>query len=316
MEQDKKERGPITGHRLYVPKCLRGTTVITFIGSCPPMFATTARQEGKSAAADEPINTCGPATDHPTPKPSQADVHRIHEYMGKRLDYWLELEMLAQAHGVEKIVDAHAKLRGEMTVIANQLGRSVGQEVSAPWILQQIEKLQEAAKPIYVESPLMKLIPVYQALTRITEQLGLTVVNAHANAYEMLVQAICDEIQRLQEAAKPVDGESPLLQVFPAYKALQEIAEHLGYAIDINTNIQTLVTTLKEGINGLAGMQQKNNQLRKKINTLRGIVKYKAPHTPQCCPPAGKTCDCWKAEFMAAIEHMPENVSIAKGTIA
>ena len=131
--------------------------------------------------------------------------------------------------------------------------------------------------------------------------------------------------RKAEQTDKPFYGPSPLALAIPALKALARIAKQVGFNITDGTQPLQLVAAIEDQI---AQIQMKASkakpmreafedsergrvEARKKIETLRGIVKYKAPHTPQCCPPAGKTCDCWKAEFMAAIEHMPENISIA-----
>ena len=132
------------------------------------------------------------------------------------------------------------------------------------------------------------------------------------------IDTILEDIKGLREAAKPVYGEPPLM-------APIRIFASFGEALELSRpwtpeGMLAEIKRLQKGQMQRAYMEMKQAfedsehgrvEARRKIETLRSIVKYRAPHTPQCCPPAGKTCDCWKAEFMAAIEHMPENINVA-----
>lgn len=41
--------------------------------------------------------------------------------------------------------------------------------------------------------------------------------------------------------------------------------------------------------------------MQEKVDKLRKIVAYQAPHDRNCQHIEGKPCNCWKAEFMAEV---------------
>jgi anti-sigma28 factor (negative regulator of flagellin synthesis) len=121
------------------------------------------------------------------------------------------------------------------------------------------------------------------------------------------------EIQRLQEAAKPIYGVSPLAVAMPALKTLTGIAEAIGIPAG-NLSHVDLVQEVKELRQAFEDSELGRVDATRKVKALRKIVLRKAPHTSDCLmkeitPPAQAVhfhgsglsikCGCWKAEFMA-----------------
>ena len=125
------------------------------------------------------------------------------------------------------------------------------------------------------------------------------------------------EIQRLQDAAKPVYGPSPVWTFLQNNGQLIKTILRIGEALELPTPYQddamvTEITRLQKGQMQRAYMEMKQAfedsekgrvEATRKVKALRNIVQRNAPHTRDCCPALGQACNCWKAEFMAEADR-------------
>jgi len=225
-------------------------------------------------------------------------IDSIRQAVGLDKDAWVTdiLEMIKQR------AEHFRNMKDRTDSVARILLPHKGEAATTADVVVEIERLQEAAKPIYGESPLGKLLPIYQALTRITDQLELQVMNTHANAPELLVQVICEEIQKLQKG-----------QMQRAYMELAEEIDMIAAALDKTCLASNFTTTeicrhIHQGIRSLKKAAA-HRSLTLKIAALRNIVLRKAPHASNCHPANvfKRPCTCWKDEFMAEADRIPED---------
>ena len=412
MEQDKEKRGPITGHSLYIPRCLKGVTLLHFIGSIPVTSATTACQEGESAAdnfedggfginseappehhypgpnipAGDPVNTCGPATDRRTQiitdmcmtvrhdygiqiedeervgfvgqlaagmrsadrkalfsqmaqlyehhiapilkdldqekslrdqcngSLSKAveqtmtqkrqiekltadlkDPSRIHEYMGKRFDYWMELEAQAELSGSTRLTDAigaNAIMRHTVKQITEKL--KIKSDSPLGIILDTIQSIQQDAEQ-YRTCAGMAIVPGDRIISGREHDRLLAIERGHqqdanaarcATAENQHLRAALSESERLTAAlerrvatlcdthgteytvTRPVYGMSPLQIALPMLLALTKIAKQIGFVIGDDDQPMKMVDVICKEIQRLQSQAAERKETTSPLPTL------------------------------------------------